>query len=106
MAEIAPFRGILYQPPPGGDVSALLAPPKADRLKLKRATRTHLSQVFGLYRDADGTADRAFAAIEQGAPELHGRTSDGVDHRMWRLTDRAALEQVTGALRDKLIYIA
>src|SRR6185369_6392693 len=71
-----------------------LAGPKADRLKLKRATRTHLSQVFGLYRDAEGAADRAFAAVEQEPPALHGRTSDGVEHRLWRLTDRAALAQV------------
>ena len=39
-----------------------LAGPKADRLKLKRATRTHLSQVFGLYDDPSRRADAAFAA--------------------------------------------
>ncbi len=83
-----------------------LAGPKLDRLKLKRATRTHLSQVFGLYDDAQQTTDAAFAAVESGAPDLYGTTDDGVLHRLWRLTDREAIAQVSRFLRDKRIYIA
>ena len=83
-----------------------LAGPKADRLKLKRATRTHLSQVFGLYDDPGREADAAFAALEGGAPALHGRTSDGVEHRLWKLTDPAQVAAVQHVLRDRRIYIA
>ncbi|MCS6913156.1 MAG: DUF1015 domain-containing protein [Myxococcales bacterium] len=83
-----------------------LAGPKADRLKLKRAVRMHLSQIFGLYRDPTGAADAAFARIEQEPPERYGVTADGTEHRLWRLTDRQAQEQVMAALRDKTIYIA
>ncbi|HRI51769.1 MAG TPA: DUF1015 domain-containing protein, partial [Pseudomonadota bacterium] len=83
-----------------------LAGPKADRLKLKRATRTHLSQVFGLYDDPQREADAAFADLEREEPALHGKTSDGVTHRLWRLTDPAAIAVVQRVLRDRSIYIA
>ena len=83
-----------------------LAGPKADRLKLKRATRTHLSQVFGLYNDPERAADAAFAALEQEPPALHGHTSDGVEHKLWKLTDPAAIAAVQQVLRDRRIYIA
>ena len=35
-----------------------LSAPKEDRRKLMRATRTHISQVFGLFRDPDGRRRR------------------------------------------------
>ena len=83
-----------------------LAGPKADRLKLKRATRTHLSQVFGLYDDPERRADATFATIENDPPELRGTTSDGVEHRLWRLTDPAAIAQVQAVLAGRPVYIA
>jgi len=83
-----------------------LSGPKVDRLKLKRATRTHLSQVFGLYDDPERHADAAFAPVEQHAPELHGKSADGVEHRLWRLTDPTQIAAVQSVLRDRRIYIA
>jgi uncharacterized protein (DUF1015 family) len=83
-----------------------LAGPKADRLKLKRATRCHLSQVFGLYSDPDRRSDEPFEAIEATAPALSGTTTDGVAQKLWRLTDPAAQKQVMSLLADKKVYIA
>jgi uncharacterized protein (DUF1015 family) len=83
-----------------------LAGPKADRLKLKRATRAHLSQVFGLYGDRDRKSDAPFAAVEKQAPALAGKTSDGVELKLWRLTDPAAQAEVARLLADQKIYIA
>lgn len=83
-----------------------LAGPKADRLKLKRATRAHLSQVFGLYSDPLRKSDAPFAAVEKTAPAIEGRTSDGVEQKLWRLTDRAAQHEVVRLLADQKIYIA
>jgi uncharacterized protein (DUF1015 family) len=83
-----------------------LAGPKADRLKLKRATRAHLSQVFGLYSDPGRLSDAPFEAVEEGAPALEGKTTDGVVQRLWRLTDAAAQREVTRLLADKKVYIA
>jgi len=83
-----------------------LAGPKLDRLKLMRATRHHFSQVFGLYHDPDRKTDEPFAAVEQTAPAIEGATTDGVTHRLWRLTDSLSIKQVIDQLEDKKIYIA
>src|SRR4029077_17742462 len=80
-----------------------LAGPKADRLKLKRATRAHLSQVFGLYSDPARATDKPFAELEQQRPDLEGKTSDGVHQALWRLTDPAKQAEVARLLSDKKI---
>ncbi len=83
-----------------------LAGPKADRLKLKRAARAHLSQVFGLYSDPERASDKPFEAVEQTAPALAGRTTDGVEQKLWRLTDKDAQAEVVRLLAEQKIYIA
>jgi uncharacterized protein (DUF1015 family) len=83
-----------------------LAGPKADRLKLKRACRAHLSQVFGLYSDPTHATDRPFEALEAEAPLIDGVTADHVRQRLWRLTDPALQKEVAAALAGQKIYIA
>jgi uncharacterized protein (DUF1015 family) len=83
-----------------------LAGPKADRLKLLRATRAHLSQVFGLYSDPERKSDEPFVALEKSAPALAGRTSDGIEQKLWRLVDKEAQLEVCRLLADQKIYIA
>jgi uncharacterized protein (DUF1015 family) len=83
-----------------------LSGPKADRLKLKRACRAHLSQVFGLYSDPDRVTDRPFEAIEREAPAIEGTTTDGVKQQLWRLTDAKAQKLVIDALAARQVYIA
>jgi uncharacterized protein (DUF1015 family) len=83
-----------------------LAGPKADRLKLKRATRCHLSQVFALYSDPQRKSDEPFAALEASEPALEGTTTDKVTQKLWRLTDAAAIARVVSLLADQKVYIA
>jgi uncharacterized protein (DUF1015 family) len=83
-----------------------LSGPKADRLKLKRATMAHLSQVFGLYSDPARATDEPFAALARERPAIEGQTSDGVEQRLWRLTDPSLQARVVSLLGDKKIYIA
>ncbi len=83
-----------------------LSGPKIDRLKLTRACRAWFSQVFGLYPDPDGAAERAFASTSDRPPELEARTGDGTTHRLWRITDPVAHRTLQAALRDKRAYIA
>jgi uncharacterized protein (DUF1015 family) len=83
-----------------------LAGPKADRLKLKRATRAHLSQVFGLYSDPTRASDEPFAGVVESEPLLDATTTDGVRQQLWRLTDAAMQQKVASLLKDKKIYIA
>ncbi|HEV3030847.1 MAG TPA: DUF1015 domain-containing protein [Polyangia bacterium] len=83
-----------------------LTGPKEDRRKLLVATRTQISQVFGLYRDADGAALGELAAVAAGEPALDGTTSDGTRHRLWVISEAARLNRLAGVLRDKQLLIA
>src|SRR5947207_3067045 len=113
MAEIAPFRGILYSKA-AGEASKLLAPPydvisDGERAQLEaldphNCVRLILPQPEKGAKDDDSKYARA--AVESTAPAMEGETADGVTHRLWRLTDAAAIEQVARYLEDRKIYIA
>ncbi len=83
-----------------------LSAPKEDRRKLMRATRTHISQVFGLYRDPQGATEVALGADASMPPLLDGTTADGCRHRLWAVTEPRAIAHVAEVLRDKQILIA
>jgi uncharacterized protein (DUF1015 family) len=80
-----------------------LAKPKADRLQLLRATRSHFGQIFMLYNDS-GEIDSLLA---QDAPPTTEVTDEyGVLHRVWRISDPGLIELVRGKMRDKKLIIA
>ena len=54
-----------------------LSGPKLDRQKLLRATRTHFSQVFTLYRDPEAETDAAFAPVDQARADVDTTTPHG-----------------------------
>lgn len=83
-----------------------LSGPKADRLKLKRACRAHLSPIFVLYEDARGRVDEALREAERGVPDLDARTPDGLAHRLWRVDDPRAIRSVVAALEPSRLAIA
>jgi uncharacterized protein (DUF1015 family) len=83
-----------------------LSGPKEDRRKLMAATRTQISQVFGLYRDPEGAAEVELDAATSGAPDLDATTADGVRHRLWVVSDPGRIARLTAILRGKQILIA
>jgi uncharacterized protein (DUF1015 family) len=83
-----------------------LSGPKADRLKLMEATRAHFSQIFTLYSDPAGEADRLFAAAEARPPALDGATADGTRHRLWRVDDAETIGRIAHVLAPLPLYIA
>jgi uncharacterized protein (DUF1015 family) len=83
-----------------------LTGPKEDRRKLLVTTRTQISQVFGLYRDADGAALAELEAVSAAAPALDATTNDGTRHRLWVITEAARLNKLAGIMADKQILIA
>jgi uncharacterized protein (DUF1015 family) len=80
--------------------------PKEDRLRLTRATGANLSPIFSLYDDPAGAAWGALAPHTAGAPWGDVTDEDGTVHRLWRISDAAATEQVTAALRGVELLIA
>jgi uncharacterized protein (DUF1015 family) len=84
------------------------AGPKLDRLRLYRATRADISQIFLLFPDDDGSAARAIEAATTGLADDMWREAhdgDGTAHRCATVTGLPA-ERVAEALRDRPVYIA
>jgi uncharacterized protein (DUF1015 family) len=83
-----------------------LSAPKEDRRRLLRATRTQISPVFGLYRDAGGAARAIIDEASSTDPAVDATTADGVRHRLWPMTSAPALDGLRLLLADKQILIA
>jgi uncharacterized protein (DUF1015 family) len=82
-----------------------MAKPKEDRLALLQATRTNISPVYSLVDDADAR----FSAALRAAPvteRTSGKDLVGQSHDLEVITDRSALEQLSGCLRGRPLYIA
>ena len=83
-----------------------LSGPKADRLDLLRATRMTFGQVFVLYRDAAGVTDAVVDAVKAADPLDAPVAEDGVEHRLWAITDAEAIRRVSEALVGQRLLIA
>jgi uncharacterized protein (DUF1015 family) len=81
-----------------------LAKPKADRLDLLRATRSHFGQIFMLYSDPSAEVEAALGA--SGAPDMEAEDEYDVLHRVWKVSDPKVMELVRGKMRDKKLIIA
>ncbi len=82
-----------------------LAGPKADRLKLYRATQTNISPVFGLYPD-DGTVFATLEPAIRNQPPIVATDHLGVINRFWLVNDTHTVSQVVGLMGPKPVFIA
>jgi uncharacterized protein (DUF1015 family) len=79
---------------------------KADRLKLWKACRANLSQIFGIYPDAENEAQSILEAAIDGQPALEAVDQLGVVNRLWTVTDVATITSLQAAMRGRPVYIA
>ena len=79
---------------------------KEDRLQLMRATRANLSPIFSLYQDREGAAWRALEPATAGPPWGEHTDDDRTVHRLWRVAEPGAIEQVQSALASSELLIA
>jgi uncharacterized protein (DUF1015 family) len=80
--------------------------PKADRLKLFRATAMNLSPVFGLYPDPEGAVQSRLDDAVRRALPLEAVDHLGVVSRLWPVTDQQAVSAVTGLMGPRPVFIA
>jgi uncharacterized protein (DUF1015 family) len=59
--------------------------PIEDRLRLLRATTTHLSPIYGTVAGPNGSISELLDRVTSGAPLLHTIDEEGVHHRMWSI---------------------
>ena len=84
-----------------------LSGPKKDRLELLRHTRAHFGQIFMLYPDPelaiDGILDQA---TSDALPVIAVEDEYEAVHRVWKITDPAAIARIQGLMADKKLLIA
>ena len=83
-----------------------MAGPKADRLRLMTACQANLSQVFGLYPDADGAAQNVLEEVIVDETPIEATDHLDVIHRLWPVIDPHVISELTGAMGGKPTFIA
>lgn len=79
---------------------------KSERMQLMQACHANFSPIFGLYSDDNGILARLQSHVEHLAPDMDITDSQGLGHRLWRLSDTRLLDFVAQSMENKRIYIA
>jgi len=82
-----------------------LAGPKADRLKLMRATKTQTGQVFMLYSDPKRRIDALLDKASQ-QPPLLTLDDEGVKHRLFAITQPDDIATIVAVMKEQSVFIA
>ena len=83
-----------------------LSKPRADRLNLLRATRSHFGQIFMLYSDPSSEVEGLLKSKMDEDPEISLLDEYETLHRVWRIHDPALIHAVQEKMRDKKLLIA
>jgi len=84
-----------------------LSGPKADRLKLMQTSGSNLSCIFSLYSEPTFAINALIEASVRGtAPHIEARDDDGVENRLWRVTDADVISKIAMAIDNKALFIA
>jgi len=79
---------------------------KEDRLKLTRATRANLSQIFGLYPDPNNSIQETLEQHILNDRPLEAVDHLGIIHRMWPVTDPRVIGDVAAAVCHLPMFVA
>ena len=79
---------------------------KEDRLKLTRACKANLSQIFGLYPDETNQAQELLEGAIVGSAPLEATDHLGVVHRLWPVNDVKVISELAGILGPKPAFVA
>src|SRR2546427_6973007 len=79
---------------------------KDDRYQLLETCRSNFSPIFSLYSDPAGDIIRTLEPADIGRPRVAVTDSDGSHHRLWTVTDPAALERVVATMKPLPLFIA
>ena len=79
--------------------------PKVDRWKLTDATQAYFGQLFFLYDDPRKQIDALLDEAAQGEPLMQS-TEEGVEHRVWRISDAEKVARISELMVDKKLLIA
>ena len=98
---LLPYRAGIVQPH-----EAVAPGPVAGRRQLMEATRANLEPIFLLYHGGDGAARAIVDDVAARPPLAEARTSDGLRHRLWAITDPGELAAIAADLAPRTALIA
>ncbi|MFB0565131.1 MAG: DUF1015 domain-containing protein [Candidatus Aminicenantaceae bacterium] len=80
---------------------------KIDRLNLLRATKANTGQIFLLYKDEEKKVFQAVQeALEKAEVVADTQDEDNNSHRVWKISDKYAIQKIQEAMADKVLIIA
>jgi hypothetical protein len=79
---------------------------KEDRLKLTKACRANLSQIFGIYPDPQSAIQRQLEDAISDPTPLVATDHLGVVHKMWQVTDEPAIARAVALMADRPVFVA
>jgi uncharacterized protein (DUF1015 family) len=77
-----------------------------DRLQLLRHCQANFSPVFSLYSDPCCVVESITGSVRKTDPDIAVQDDHGVDHRLWRITDRRLIATIQNVLDSKPLLIA
>lgn len=83
-----------------------LSKPKEDRLNLTRITKKDFEPVFLLYTDPKNVVMDMIEKKCKDKPIVDVKDDRGVQHKLWKLSDKDTIETVASALKDAILVIA
>ena len=83
-----------------------LSGPKADRLKLFRASAANLSSVFLVYEDPQHALDRLLARVLDAGPAHVATDAGGIEHRLVAIEAPDAIAAIRAFLAERPVVIA
>lgn len=79
---------------------------KEDRFRLMTACQANLSPIFGIYPDQANEAQEILEAAIGDTTPFQALDHLGVDHKVWLVTDPAAIAKAAQVMGEKPVYIA
>jgi len=79
---------------------------RADRLETLRHTRAHTGQLMLLHDDAGSSVTSRLASVMRSAPGNELKDEYGVVHRLWPISEPAAVSGLVSSFADRKLLIA
>lgn len=103
------FARLRLAPPEAGVVrphEATLEGPKAERLRLQRATGANVSPIFVMFPDPQARARDTLAAVATAPPAFHATDLLGDEHLLWPVSDPDVIATLTAVVAADHVTIA
>lgn len=83
-----------------------LSKAKEDRLNLLKATSCNFSQIYSLYIDEQNKTTSIINTACSRKPDIETTDSEHLTHRIWQITDKNIIDNLSKQFANKKLYIA